>query len=90
MTEELKIGRIVTFSGKRAEWLLWSEKFLARENCNGYKSMLVGTDIVPDDDEDIVVERFPLDEAWNMVKSGDIQDVKTIAILSMSGEITNS
>jgi hypothetical protein len=35
------------------------------------------------------VERFPLDEAWNMVKSGDIQDVKTIATLSMSGEITN-
>ena len=51
---------------------------------------LVPDKLQPDDDEDIVVERFSLDDAWNMVKSGDIQDVKTIAVMSMSGEITNN
>ena len=51
---------------------------------------LVPDKLQPDDDEDIVVERFSLDDAWNMVKSGDIQDVKTIAAMSMSGEITNN
>ena len=56
MTEELKIGRVITFSGKKVEWPLWSEKFLARANRKGYKSVLVGTDIVPDDHEDISLE----------------------------------
>ena len=51
---------------------------------------LVPDKLQPDDDEDIVVERFSLDDALNMVKSGDIQDVKTIAAMSMSGEITNN
>ena len=51
MTEELKIGRIITFSGKRVEWPLWSEKFLARANRKGYKSILLGIDIVTDDNE---------------------------------------
>ena len=56
MTEELKIGRIITFSGKRVEWPLWSEKFLARANRKGYKGILLGIDIVPDDNEDISIE----------------------------------
>ena len=56
MTDELKIGKVITFSGKKVEWLLWSEKFLARANCKGYKGVLVGTDTVPDDNEDISLE----------------------------------
>ena len=56
MTEELKIGRVITFSGKKVEWPLWSEKFLARANRKGYKGVLVGTDTVPDDNEDISLE----------------------------------
>ncbi len=56
MSEGLKIGKIITFSGKKVEWPLWSEKFLARANRKGYKSVLVGTDIVPDDHEDLSLE----------------------------------
>ena len=56
MSEELKIGKIITFSGKKVEWPLWSEKFLARANRKGYKSVLVGTDIVPDDHADLSLE----------------------------------
>lgn len=62
--------------------------------CTEYMYAYLAKDLIPsklvsDDDEDIEVERFPLEKAWNMVHSGDIQDVKTIAALSMSGEITN-
>ena len=56
MTEELKIGKVIIFSGKKVEWPLWSEKFLARANRKGYKGILVGTDTVPDDNEDITLE----------------------------------
>ena len=56
MTEELKIGKVIIFSGKKVEWPLWSEKFLARANRKGYKDILVGTETVPDDNEDISLE----------------------------------
>ena len=56
MADELKIGKVITFSGKKVEWPLWSEKFLARANRKGYKSVLVGTVTVPDDHEDISLE----------------------------------
>ena len=56
MTEELKIGKVIIFSGKKVEWPLWSEKFLARANRKGYKGILVGTDIVPDDHENLSLE----------------------------------
>ena len=49
MTEEIKIGKIITFSGKKVEWSLWSEKFLARANRKGYKCVLMGTEEAPDD-----------------------------------------
>ena len=53
MTEELKLGKVIVFSGKKIEWPLWSEKFLARANRKGYKGILMGTDSVPDDHTDI-------------------------------------
>jgi len=56
MADELKIGKVITFSGKKVEWPLWSEKFLARANRKGYKNVLVGTVTVPDDHEDISLE----------------------------------
>ena len=58
MSSELKIVKIITFSGKRVEWPLWSEKFKARANQKGYKGILVGQKdfIVPTDNEDIEIE----------------------------------
>ena len=32
MSRELNVGKIITFSGKKVEWPLWSEKFKARAN----------------------------------------------------------
>ena len=58
MSSELAIGKIITFSGRRVEWPLWSEKFKARANRKGYKGILVGSHdyIVPTDNEDIELE----------------------------------
>ena len=58
MSNELKIGKIITFSGKRVEWSSWSEKFKARANRKGYKGILIGDKdyIVPTDNEDIELE----------------------------------
>ena len=56
MTEEIKIGTIMTFSGRKVEWPLWSEKFLARVNRKGYKGVLVGAENVPDDSVNISSE----------------------------------
>ena len=55
MSRELNVGRIITFSGKKVEWPLWSEKFKARANRKGYKGVLLGADdcVVPDDNFDI-------------------------------------
>ena len=44
MTEEIKIGKIITFSDKKVEWLLRSERFLAKANQKDYKCVLIGTE----------------------------------------------
>ena len=38
----------------------------------------------PDDDEDISVERIPLDTTYRLIRRGEIEDAKTIAALSMA------
>jgi hypothetical protein len=45
-TEERSI-RVLPFSGKSSDWKIWSRKFLARANRKGYKSLLLGKDVVP-------------------------------------------
>ena len=37
------------FSGKKIDWLILSEKFLARAKCKEYKNILLGRVNVPDD-----------------------------------------
>ena len=66
MSNELKIGKIITFSGKRVEWPLWSEKFKARANRKGYKGILTGetNHIVPPDNVDISLEPDTDKKKW--------------------------
>ena len=42
MSEEKSI-RIISFSGKRGDWRVWSWKFLAVAEKRGYKKVLTGT-----------------------------------------------
>jgi len=49
---EDKAIRVITFDGKKTNWNVWEEKFLARARRKGFKSLLLGKEIPPNDDED--------------------------------------
>ena len=66
--EEVKTTKIIKFSGSKDDWPIWSEKFLARARRVGYKDILLGNVIVPDDDTDI--ENLSDDEAKKTIKLG--------------------
>ena len=43
--------KVIPFSGKKADWCVWEEKFLARARRKGYKSILKGNVQAPKDSE---------------------------------------
>ena len=43
--------KVIPFTGKKIDWSVWSEKFLARANRRGYKELLIGNMQNPGDDE---------------------------------------
>ncbi len=45
--------KVIPFSGKAIDWPVWREKFLARARRKGYKVILLGKELVPDDNEDL-------------------------------------
>ena len=53
MSDEVKTTKIIAFDGKKTEWPLWSEKFKARANRKGHKSILLGDVKVPEDKVDV-------------------------------------
>ena len=48
---------------------------------------LVKSSLPSDDDEDITVEKTPLSKIHQLIKLGEIQDAKTIAIILMATEV---
>ena len=40
---------LVSFSGKQSDWRKWSLKFLANASVRGYKNILLGKEIAPND-----------------------------------------
>ena len=51
MQVDKKPIRVIVFSGKQQDWTVWEEKFLARANKKGYKKLLVGSEVAPEDGE---------------------------------------
>ena len=49
--EEVKVQKIIKFSGENGDWLIWKEKFMARARRLKYKSILKGDVIIPNDEE---------------------------------------
>ena len=41
--------RILTFSGKKEDWMMWSDKFMAKAMMKGSNEILDGTVLYPDD-----------------------------------------
>ena len=63
----------------------WMSPGFCTEYMHAYLALdLVPSRMEPDDDEDISVERVPLGDAGRLVRSGDIEDAKTISALSMA------
>ena len=50
--EHEKSIRIIPFSGKKEDWCIWEEKFLAWARRRGYKKILKGTETAPKDNEE--------------------------------------
>ena len=51
MSTDDKAIRVIAFSGKQVDWIVWEEKFLAKANSKGYRKILLGAEIAPKDDE---------------------------------------
>ena len=51
--DELKAIKVLKFTGKESEWDHWSEKFIALATTRGFAGLLLGTERVPNADEDI-------------------------------------
>jgi hypothetical protein len=49
---DLSSIRVIPFYGKSVEWPTWSEKFLAKARCYGFKDVLLGKVRIPKSDED--------------------------------------
>ena len=45
--------RVIPFSGNVVDWPVGSENLLARARRKGYKKILLGEEVVPDDAEDL-------------------------------------
>jgi ADP-ribose pyrophosphatase len=66
-----------------------SSFWLAPGWCTEYMHAYLATDLTPatldaDDDENILVERVPLEQALDLIASGEIEDVKSIAALLLA------
>ena len=46
-TGDEKTIRVISFSGKKSEWPIWEEKFLARAARKKYKDVLLGKTEIP-------------------------------------------
>lgn len=51
--EEDKSIRVIVFSGKKVDWPIWEEKFLARARRKNYKDLLLGKRIIPKEGDTI-------------------------------------
>ena len=51
--DELKVIKVLKFTGKESEWDHWSEMFLALVRARGFEGILLGTEMAPRADEEI-------------------------------------
>jgi hypothetical protein len=64
--------RVLNYTGKKEEWLTWSEKFLAKARRSGIKDMLLGKLTIPKTNEDISKKT---DERKKMMKFLNLNDL---------------
>jgi len=82
----------IGLASERLEYLgqFWSTPGFCTELMHAFVARdLVPSPLSPDEDEAIVVERYPLDSLRTMIASGEIRDAKTIAALWMALDTSN-
>ena len=52
MAEEKSV-RVISFTGLAADWRTWKFKFLAKATALGYRGVLLGTEVAPDDELEV-------------------------------------
>ena len=48
---ELKLYKLLEFSGDKEDWTYWESRFLSRAHNRGYKDVLMGKEIIPKENE---------------------------------------
>lgn len=82
----------IGFASERLEYLgkFWSAPGFCTELMHAFVARnLVPSQLPPDDDESIIVERYPLDSVRSMIRDGLIVDAKTIAAYWMAVDQAN-
>ena len=78
--------KVIPSSGKAIDWPVWSEKFLAQARRKGYKVILLGKEVVPEDGEDLTT----ITNAEEKKKKEKLRELNEDAykdlILSINGE----
>ena len=83
---EVKLGKIILFSGKKSDWPVWSEKFLARANRKGYKGILLGEEPMPNNEaeSDLMEDEDERKKLCELRKKN--QEAYEDLVLSIDGE----
>ncbi len=89
-TIEEKSVRIIEFSGKQADWDGWSEKFLARAKCRGYKGLLLGRDKVKMQEQLVLAETSSSDSDKEILKLGELNELAYEDIVLSINHTTSS
>ena len=85
-TEEKSL-RVIEFSGSAKDWVVWSEKFLARGKRKGYTKLLLGRVKIPTQDELTAAEDGNTDAKKKVTNLGDLNELGyEDLILSINGE----
>ena len=79
MTDPGSSIKVIHFSGKKVDWSVWSEKFLARAKMRGYRDILLGKEKIPTDKDE------PEDTASDAVKEKykKVRDANELAYLDL-------
>jgi hypothetical protein len=84
---DLSTIRVIPFYGKNDEWPTWSEKFLAKARCYGFKDVLLGKIRIPMTDEDYEVDT---EEGKKLRIAADMNELAyTELILSIDDKTSN-
>ena len=74
--------KVILFDGKKKNWDVWEEKFLARAQRKGYKKVIDGSAVIPSDDVNLEPEVG--DDEAKRIEKNKLQENKELNALAYS------